>query len=74
MIACSFILAGLAAQADYKVIKVNGSIVYVRTGSSMAEGDVFAEDEDLDFATPNSRAAVINPEKGRFGEGGGAKK
>jgi hypothetical protein len=32
----------------------------------MAQGDVFPEDEDLDFATPNSRAAVINPEKGRF--------
>ena len=66
MIVCSFIFAGLSAQADYKVIKVNGSILYVRTGSSMVQGDVFAEDEDLDFATPNSRAAVINPEKGRF--------
>ena len=63
---CVLLVGELGAQSDYKVIKVNGSILYVRNGSSMAQGDVFAEDEDLDFATPNSRAAVINPEKGRF--------
>ena len=66
IIICTLLIGNLSAQSDYKVIKVNGSILYVRTGSSMAQGDVFAEDEDLDFATPNSRAAVINPQKGRF--------
>ena len=66
LIICSFLVSSLHAQSDYKVIKVSGSILYVRTGSSMAQGDIFPEDEDLDFATPNSRAAVINPEKGRF--------
>ena len=66
IILCSFLIGSLHAQLEYKVIKVNGSIVYVRTGSSMAQGDVFGENEDLDFATPNSRAAVINPVKGRF--------
>ncbi len=71
-IVCSLIFTVLSAQSDYKVIKVNGSILYVRTGSSMAQGDVFAENEDLDFATPNSRAAVINPEKGRFVLTGGS--
>jgi hypothetical protein len=54
------------AQTNYKVIKVNGNIQYVRTGSKMASGDVFTEDETLSFETPTSRAAVINPEKGRF--------
>ncbi len=58
--------ATISAQVNYKVIKVNGSIIYVRTGGSMSQGDVFAESEDLSFATPNSRAAVISPEKGRF--------
>ncbi|MCK4749363.1 MAG: hypothetical protein KAT15_20055 [Bacteroidales bacterium] len=63
----TFILAfSLQAQTNYKVIKVNGKIQYVRTGSKMSLGDVFAEDESLSFETPNSRAAVINPEKGRF--------
>ena len=63
---CTFLTVMVSAQANYKVIKVSGSIVYVRTGGSMSQGDIFAEDEDLNFATPNSRAAVINPEKGRF--------
>ncbi len=57
---------GIQAQTSYKVIKVNGSIQYVRTGSQMALGDVFTEDEALTFGSPNARAAVINPEKGRF--------
>ena len=56
----------LDAQVNYKVIRVDGSIVYVRTGNSMSQGDVFAENENLSFGTPTSRAAVINPEKGRF--------
>ena len=56
----------IQAQTSYKVIKVNGKIQYVRTGSNMALGDEFAQDENLSFDTPNSRAAVINPEKGRF--------
>jgi hypothetical protein len=54
------------SQVNYRVIKVNGSIIYVRTGNSMAQGDVFTEDEDLSFQSPNSRAAVINPSAGRF--------
>jgi len=55
-----------AAQINYKVIKVNGSIVYVSNGNAMSQGDVFPEDENLSFGSPTSRAAVINPEKGRF--------
>jgi len=56
----------LFSQINYRVIKVNGNILYVRTGNSMAQGDEFSEDEDLSFQTPNSRAAVINPNLGRF--------
>jgi hypothetical protein len=54
------------SQVNYRVIKVNGSIIYVRTGNNMTQGDVFTEDEDLSFQTSNSRAAVINPSSGRF--------
>jgi hypothetical protein len=64
--AIALLAFSLQAQTNYKVIKVNGSIQYVRTGSQMALGDVFTENEALSFGTPNSRAAVINPEKGRF--------
>ena len=56
----------IQAQINYKVIKVNGSIQYVRTGSKMALGDEFAETENLTFGSPSARAAVINPGKGRF--------
>jgi hypothetical protein len=67
VILASFILScSLHAQANYKVIKVNGDIEYVRTGDQMELGDVFAENEALSFGSPGSRAAVINPEKGRF--------
>jgi hypothetical protein len=56
----------LFSQENYRVIKVNGQIIYVNTGNNMAQGDVFAEDENLSFQTQNSRAAVINPNTGRF--------
>lgn len=56
----------LLSQDNYRVIKVNGQIIYVTSGNSMAQGDVFAEDENLSFQTQNSRAAVINPNSGRF--------
>jgi len=61
-----FLALPVFSQVNYRVIKVNGSIIYVRTGNSMAQGDVFTEDEDLSFQSPNSRAAVINPSAGRF--------
>src|SRR4030042_4669496 len=65
---CFFLFAfhPLLSQVNYRVIKVNGNIVYVRTGNSMTQGDVFAENENLSFQSPNSRAAVINPNSGRF--------
>jgi len=61
-----FSAVSVFSQVKYRVIKVNGRIIYVRTGNSMTQGDVFTEDEDLSFQTPNSRAAVINPGSGRF--------
>lgn len=50
----------------YKVIKVNGQIIYVKSGSSMKMGDVFAPSTSLKFKTNESRAAVISKIKGRF--------
>lgn len=61
-----FLAPGATGQVNYKVIKVNGSIVYVKSGDAMSQGDVFPENEHLSFRTPASRAAVINPDKGRF--------
>ena len=44
------------SQVNYRVIKVNGSIIYVRTGNSMTQGDVFTEDEDLSFQVPKFKS------------------
>ena len=60
------------AADTYKVIKVNGQIIYVKTGSTMKMGDVFAPSTSLKFKTNESRAAVISRIKGRFILTGGA--
>lgn len=54
------------AQDNYKVIKVNGTIVVQKTNAALQMGTVFGEDDELQFKTTNARAAVINPNKGRF--------
>ena len=54
------------AQDNFTVIKVTGNIVIERTGSSLGIGTSFAQNENLLFKIPDSRAAVINPQRGRF--------
>jgi len=56
----------LCAQDQFTVIKVSGKIVIERTGSSLGIGTSFAQNENLLFKIPESRAAVINPQRGRF--------
>jgi hypothetical protein len=50
----------------YKVIKVNGLIVYKKSSKNMLQGDEFSENEELVFKTADSKAAVISVQKGRF--------
>ena len=56
----------LSAQDYFTVIKVSGNIVIERTGSSLGTGTSFSQNENLLFKIPDSRAAVYNPQKGRF--------
>ncbi|MFT4601432.1 MAG: hypothetical protein ACI857_001612 [Arenicella sp.] len=56
----------LAGTDKYKVIKVDGKIVFETTRENMKKGDVFLSGMSLSFATPQSRAAVISSVKGRF--------
>lgn len=56
----------LAESDQYKVIKVDGQIVFQKTKVDMKQGDVFMPGTALDFKTPQSRAAVISNLKGRF--------
>jgi hypothetical protein len=53
-------------QDNFKVIKVNGTIVLKAKGVSLETGTVFNEKEDLLFRTDDANAAVINPQKGRL--------
>jgi len=54
------------SQDYFTVIKVSGNIVIERTGTPLDIGTSFSQDENLLFKVPDSRAAVINPQKGRF--------
>jgi hypothetical protein len=54
------------AQDKFTVIKVSGNIVIQRTGSSLSIGTAFAQNEGLLFKSAASRAAVINPQRGRY--------
>ena len=50
----------------YKVIKVNGSILYKKNEVPLRKGNSFNAGEEFLFKTTNSRATVIQPGKGRF--------
>jgi hypothetical protein len=54
------------SQENFKVIKVNGSILLKTKGISLETGTVFSEKEDLLFRTEDATAAVINSQKGRL--------
>jgi hypothetical protein len=56
----------LAGTDKYKVIKVDGKIIFQKTKADMKKGDVFLAGMALSFQTPQSRAAVISALKGRF--------
>jgi len=53
------------ASVSYKVIKVNGKIVFVKTKSNMKQGDMYVDGTPITFANNESRAAIINRLKGR---------
>lgn len=50
----------------YKVIKVNGKILFLKTGVDLKTGDAYFEGTPLSFASNKDRAAVVNKLKGRF--------
>ncbi len=50
----------------FKVIKVNGKIIFQKTKTEMHTGDYFVKGTPVNFATQQSRAAIINKTKGRF--------
>jgi hypothetical protein len=56
----------VSGQQDFKVIKVNGTIVMKTNNVSLQTGTVFSEKETLLFNSEEATAAVINSQKGRL--------
>lgn len=56
----------MLAPDKYKVIKVNGKIMFQQTKSQMKTGDFFVSGTPLSFENQQSRAAIVSKEKGRF--------
>jgi hypothetical protein len=56
----------VSGQDDFKVIKVNGTILLRDKGVSLETGTVFSEKEELLFRTDDATAAVINAQRGRM--------
>jgi hypothetical protein len=52
-------------QENFKVIKINGTIVNEQSNSNLVSGSVFNDNDKLKFGNTSSRAAVISP-KGRY--------
>lgn len=53
------------AQLPFKVITVNGEIVATKANVTLENGIEVNSDDNFDFRKPNSRAAMINSERGR---------
>lgn len=64
IMSCLALAAG--AQDKFMVIKVTGNIIVERTGLPLGTGTSFTQNENLLFKIPDSRALVINEQKGRF--------
>jgi hypothetical protein len=56
----------LEKKTPFKVIRVNGKILFVKTQSQMKRGDVYVNGTPLKFLTNTAKAAIINPQKGRY--------
>ncbi len=53
-------------KSPFKVIRVNGKILFVKTNNEMKRGDTYVNGTPLKFLTQTAKAAIINPQKGRY--------
>lgn len=51
---------------EYKVLTVQGRIIFEQSGKDMLRGDLYVTGTPLDFTTASSRAAIINDINGRY--------
>ena len=64
-----FLFSNVFSQENFKVIKVNGTILLKQKNISLETGTVFSEKEDLVFRNEDATAAVINSQRGRMMNG-----
>ncbi|HEY5470784.1 MAG TPA: hypothetical protein VIK07_09700 [Bacteroidales bacterium] len=60
------LINSMFCQTDFKVIKVNGTILQKTKGTSLETGTVFSDKEELVFRSEDATAAVINSQVGRL--------
>lgn len=53
-------------KTEFKVIKVNGQILFLKTGHDLKIGDDFTYGTPLKFVSNYSKAAIVNPKIGRY--------
>lgn len=51
---------------EYKVLTVQGRIIFEQTGEDMERGDLYVTGTPLNFITTSSRAAIVNEVNGRY--------
>jgi hypothetical protein len=51
---------------EYKVLTVQGHIIFEQTGKDMQRGDLYVTGTPLNFADVTSRAAIVNDANGRY--------
>src|SRR5688572_32625496 len=51
---------------EYKVLTVQGRIIFEQTGKDMQRGDLYVTGTPLNFTTQTSRAAIVNDVNGRY--------
>ncbi len=61
-----FFSINVLSQGTYKVIKVKGVIVLIKTQKNLFTGTFFNDNDKLKFKTDNAMAAVYKQGKGRF--------
>ena len=62
----SFFMLNIFSQSVFKVISVNGEIVTTKSKVTLKNGIDVKSDESFNIVKPQSRAALINSEKGRI--------
>jgi hypothetical protein len=66
VIAFLIFLSGQVKSQCYTVLSVKGEIILEKTGQPIKEMDEICASDKLKFSTPDSKAAVLNTEQGRF--------